>query len=222
MKTSRKPKIKELINFDKKLNSKNIIIGTDEAGRGPLAGPVVACALHFPKINKEVTEAIKYLDDSKKFSSNSKLRKEIAEEIKKYSVYKLAECTPREIEKYNILQASLIAMRKASEDLLKELLPDTEPLILVDGNFKIPQIAAQQIPVIKGDSKSASIAAASILAKVERDEKMTILSEEFQEYNWAKNKGYPTKAHIEIILEKGPCEHHRQTFLNKIFQKKLF
>lgn len=222
MKTHRKPKIKELLDFDNALRANNFLIGTDEAGRGPLAGPVVACAVHFETITPELEEAIKYLDDSKKFSGDSKLRKELSEEIKKHARYKIAECSAREIEKHNILQASLIAMRRACEELLKEMLPQNEPLILIDGRFKIKDMQALQMPVVKGDSKSASIAAASIIAKVERDEQMIAFAQEYPQYAWEKNKGYPTKAHIEAILKHGECDMHRKTFLNKIFQKKLF
>jgi len=206
----------ELIKFDKKLAKAHSIIGVDEAGRGPLAGSVVACALHFPEFNKELNEAIKYLDDSKKFSSNPKLRQELAEEIKQYAKYSIKECSVREIEKYNILQASLLAMKRACEDLLKQINPDKEPILLIDGKFAIPGYKIAQTPIVKGDGKSASIAAASILAKVYRDEMMCKLAQEYPEYRWHQNKGYPTQAHIAAILEHGPCTCHRKTFLKKV------
>ena len=210
-------RILELVKFDKKYSKKNIVIGTDEVGRGPVAGPVVACALYFPVFNKELNEALKYLDDSKKFSSNPKLRKEISEEIKKYALYSIAECSVQEIEKHNILQASLIAMKRSCEDLLKIInLSEKEPVILIDGRFKIPKYTPEQVPVVKGDTKSASIAAASIMAKVYRDELMQNLGKDHPYYNWEKNKGYPTKAHIEAIKKHGTCKWHRKSFLTKI------
>lgn len=201
---------------------KYCVIGTDEVGRGPLAGPVAACALHFPDFDKETLEILKYIDDSKKFSSNPNLRKKLAEDLKGVAKYKVAWSSPRDIEKYNILQASLIAMKIAVEDLLKELLPEKDPFILIDGKFKLKNIEADQQAVIKGDSKSACIAAASIIAKVERDNFMIKLAEEFPVYEWQKNKGYPTKAHINAIRKYGECDWHRKTFLTKIYQKKLF
>jgi ribonuclease HII len=113
LKPSRPAKILELIKFDKKIAKSNPVIGVDEAGRGPIAGPVTACALYFPKITRELKETLKYLDDSKRFSSNPKLREELAEEIKKHAIYSIAEASVREIEKINILQASLLAMRRS-------------------------------------------------------------------------------------------------------------
>ena len=217
MSLSRKYRIAELIKFDKKYSKANLIIGTDEVGRGPVAGPVVACALYFPVFNKELKESLKYLDDSKKFSSNPKLRKELSNEIKKFAQFSIQECSVQEIEKYNILQASLIAMKRSCEDLLNNINAlNKEPMILIDGRFKISKYSINQLPVIKGDSKSASIAAASIIAKVYRDELMQELGKNHPQYCWDKNKGYPTPAHLEAIKEHGICEWHRKSFLKKI------
>ena len=215
MKACRKNKIVELIKFDKKLAKLNSIIGVDEAGRGPLAGAVVACAVYFPEFNKEVIEALKYLDDSKQLSP--KLRQELSDEIKKLAKYSIQEASVAEIEKINILQASLLAMDRACKDLIRQVNFDKDPKLLIDGKFPIPKFKVDQMPVIKGDTKSASIAAASILAKVYRDEQMHKLAQEYPVYNWQQNKGYPTKAHIAAIIEHGACSWHRKTFLKKVF-----
>ncbi len=211
MKARKYPRIRELADFDRKFNCP--VIGTDEAGRGPIAGPVVAGAVSFTEFNDEVCEAIKFIDDSKKFSSNPSLRKELAREIKNVAKYGIAECSVGEIEEYNILQASLLAMKKACESITG----NECALVLVDGRFTIPSYIKNQKAVKKGDSLSASIAAASILAKVHRDELMEALAEKFPVYNWHKNKGYPTKAHIEAVRAHGYCEWHRKNFLSKIF-----
>ena len=216
MKAYRKSRIDELVKFDKKYAKTHVIIGTDEAGRGPVAGPVVACALCFHKYNKELSEALKYLDDSKKFSSNPKLRKELSEEIKNYALYGLAECTVKEIEEINILQASLLAMKRACNNLISNMNSDKDIKILIDGRFLIKKYPYEQIPIVKGDSKSAAIAAASIIAKVHRDEMMIKLAEEYPKYNWHQNKGYPTPAHLDAIRNYGICCWHRRSFLSKL------
>lgn len=223
MKIFRKSKIKELIEFDNSHGS--AIIGSDEAGRGPVAGPVVAGAVYFPDINEEVCEVIKFIDDSKKFSSNPKLRKELSEGIKSVAIYSIQECSVEEIDKINILQASLLAMRKSCEDLIAQTAINKDSLIiLVDGKFIIPKYNYRQKAVKKGDTLSASIAAASILAKVYRDELMQELAEDFPQYGWNKNKGYPTLAHREALRKHGACKWHRKTFLGKFLceQKKIF
>lgn len=228
MTPTRKSKLSELLKYDKKALKKTpILIGTDEAGRGPVAGPVVASAVCFKSINKDLKKALIYLDDSKKFSSNSKLRKELFDEIKKYSYFSIKECTVEEIEEHNILQASLIAMKRASEDVLMQVSKVQEPgfstKILVDGRFTMKNLnhsyTIEQEGVIKGDSKSASIAAASILAKVSRDEFMIKLAEEYPAYDWHKNKGYPTAAHLEAIRQHGTTKWHRMSFLTKCLDK---
>ncbi|MEI8388774.1 MAG: ribonuclease HII [bacterium] len=222
MRTFRKSKIDELVEFDRRHGL--VVIGTDEAGRGPVAGPVVASAVYFPELSEKVCEVIKFIDDSKKFSSNPKLRKELSEEIKSVAKYSIKESSVEEIDKINILQASLLAMRKSCENLIEQMNSQENLIILVDGNFIIPKYNYQQKAVKKGDTLSASIAAASILAKVYRDELMQELAKGFPEYGWSKNKGYPTKAHREALREHGACKWHRTTFLGKVLceQKKIF
>ena len=222
MRILRKSKIKELVEFDHRHSS--VVVGTDEAGRGPVAGPVVASAVYFPEFSNEVCEVIKFIDDSKKFSSNPKLRKTLSESIKSVAKYSIQECSVEDIDKINILQASLLAMRKSCEDLISQVGSQENLIILVDGNFIIPKYNIMQKAVKKGDTLSASIAAASILAKVHRDELMQELSEKFPLYGWHKNKGYPTKTHIDALRKHGPCCWHRKTFLGKVLceQKKIF
>ena len=181
--------------------SKEVFAGIDEAGRGCLAGPVVAAAVVFPKKYKN-----KLINDSKQLSKSNryKLQKIIKNEALSWSIGIVNEI---EIDKINILNASFLAMHKAICDL--EVTPS---LLLVDGNrFKAyPNIAHKCI--IKGDSKYISIAAASILAKTFRDDFMKKLDERFPEYDWKNNKGYPTKKHKLAIDKIGICKHHRKSF----------
>lgn len=196
-------------NFDKKYlsNKIKIIAGTDEAGRGPLAGPVIAAAVIFP--NDFYDERI---DDSKKLSAS--LREELFNVIRKNALsYAYTIISQNKIDEINILQASLLAMKRSVEKL--KLKPD---LILVDGN-KTFIYDAEVIQIIKGDSKSLSIASASIVAKVVRDRIMMKLARDYPIYGWETNKGYPTKVHIEAVLKFGACKIHRKTFLTKIFER---
>ena len=196
-------------NIDKKYLSEKIkyIAGTDEAGRGPLAGPVVAAAVILP--NDFYDERI---DDSKKISAN--LRQELFGVIKKNALcYAYTIISQNKIDQINILKASLLAMKRSVEKL--KVQPD---LILVDGN-KSFSYDAEVIPIVKGDSKSLSIASASIIAKVVRDRIMIKLASEFPQYGWENNKGYPTKEHIEAVLKYGACKIHRKTFLTKIYER---
>jgi ribonuclease HII len=196
-------------NFDKKYLSEKIkfIAGTDEAGRGPLAGPVVAAAVILP-----IDFYDERIDDSKKLSAS--LREELYVVIKKNALsYSYTVISQNKIDKINILRASLRAMKKSVEKL--KLQPD---LVLVDGN-KSFSYDAEVIPVIKGDSKSLSIASASIIAKVVRDRIMNKLAINFPQYGWKTNKGYPTKEHIKAVLKYGACKFHRKTFLKKIFER---
>lgn len=177
------------------------VCGCDEAGRGPLCGPVVAAAVILPR-----GLIIEGLNDSKKLSE--KKREALFDVIvEKALAYAIAEATPEEIDEINILNASMLAMRRAVDAL-----PMKADFALIDGNcsrgFEIPTET-----VVKGDAKSYSIAAASILAKVTRDRGCIELDREYPEYNIAKHKGYPTKEHMDAVIKYGPSPIHRRSFL---------
>jgi len=177
------------------------ICGIDEAGRGPLAGPVVAAAVVLPKDCR-----ILYLNDSKKLSE--KRRELLFDEIReKARAYGVGMASPRRIDEINILQATYEAMRQAVEKL--GVVPD----LLLNDAVTIPGINIMQIPIIKGDARSVSVAAASILAKVTRDRMMGEYDRLYPQYGFAKHKGYGTAAHIEALRTHGPCPVHRRTFL---------
>ncbi|MBQ4054949.1 MAG: ribonuclease HII [Clostridia bacterium] len=178
-----------------------VVCGTDEAGRGPLAGPVYAAACILP-----MGLVIEGLNDSKKISE--KKREKLFEIIKAEAIsYGIAYASAEEIDGINILNASQLAMRRAVAML------DPKPdLVLVDGNIA-RDFEMKAVPVIKGDAISPSIAAASILAKVSRDRDCIRLHERYPEYNFAKHKGYPTKEHMDAVRKYGPCPEHRKTFL---------
>lgn len=184
-----------------------IIAGVDEAGRGPLAGPVVAAAVIFPK-----DCFIPGVNDSKKLTV---AKREFYEKLIKEKAlsYGYGVVYEKEIDKINILQASLKAMKIAVSNL--SIKPD---LILIDGN-KVFKSKIMALAIVKGDAKSFSIAAASILAKVKRDKIMTNAAKKYPEYFWEKNKGYGTKQHIEAIKINGLTKMHRKTFLTKITEK---
>ncbi len=182
-----------------------LIAGVDEAGRGPLAGPVCAAAVIFPK--GLVLEGV---NDSKKLTE--KQRKKMFDKIKEKAVaYHIAWASVEEIESINILQASMLAMKRAVEGL--SVTPD---FVMVDGN-RCPDMDTPSVAIVKGDALSQSIAAASILAKVSRDRLMAELSEKYPLYEFARHKGYGTKLHREKLLAYGPCEIHRPSFLKKLF-----
>tara|TARA_B100000902_G_C27049577_1_gene783448 strand:+ start:130 stop:741 length:612 start_codon:yes stop_codon:yes gene_type:complete len=182
------------------MNGYSIIAGVDEVGRGPLAGPVTAAAVILDPLNIPDN-----LNDSKVL--NAKKRDKLFEELKFSSIYAIAHVSPKEIDKLNILQASLLAMVSAVSNL--KVKPDH---ILIDGN-KVPEkLVGRATAVIKGDSKVLSIAAASIIAKVTRDKLMHDLDSEFPGYGWAKNAGYPTKCHMNAIVKFGVTPHHRRSF----------
>lgn len=185
------------------------IIGVDEAGRGPLAGPVVAAAAKL----KNYSEALQEINDSKKLTE--KKREKLFDIILENFEIGIGIATPEEIDEINILNATFLAMRRALKDLEKKIEID-DALILVDGNFKIREYFGNQEPVIKGDAKSLSIAAASIIAKVTRDRLMVEESKNYPEYQFKKHKGYGTKAHRTVLLQKGPTPIHRKSFLTKI------
>lgn len=205
-----------LFKYDKSF--KNIIIGTDEAGRGPAAGGVFASAVYFNNLNKELIEELSILNDSKKLSE--KKREQLYPIILENTINSTVCIDVEEIEQNNILNCSLKAMKLACENVIKEAKLENY-LVLVDGNRLIKNFDGNQQFVIKGDSKSASIAAASILAKCSRDNYMRKLDEEFPQYGWRKNAGYLTKEHIEAIDKFGICKYHRKYFLRKLQARQL-
>ena len=213
-----KSKIQSLFDFDKE-NKKDCeyIIGTDEAGRGPGAGPVFAAAVCFTEINEELKEALSILNDSKQLSE--KHREELFDVIKQNCIYSIQEGSVQEIERNNILNTSLNCMKLSCEKVIQQL-NNSKTITLVDGNKLIKNYKNKQITVVKGDSKSAAIAAASILAKVSRDRFMLELSKEFPQYEWENNKGYLTVKHVEAIKKFGATKWHRTKFLRNILQQK--
>lgn len=202
-----------LFQFDKDFNT--TIIGTDEAGRGPAAGGVFAAAVCFEKITDALIKDLAILNDSKKLTA--KKRNSIYDVIKNSTLNEIVCVEVDEIEKINILNASLKAMNLACSAIID----NSDVMVLVDGNKLIKNFNYPQQFIIKGDSKSASIAAASILAKVTRDRYMEKLHEEFPMYNWEKNAGYLTKEHLDAIDKHGLCKYHRPSFLRKHFEKQL-
>lgn len=202
-----------LFEFDK---SNGIVIGTDEAGRGPAAGGVFAACVYFPEVSESLIKDLAKLNDSKKLSA--KARESIYDIILNSSIHSIIDIEVDEIEKINILNASLKGMKLACEEVIKKAQLD-EFITLVDGNKLIKNYTYPQKFIIKGDGKSASIAAASILAKVTRDRYMTKLAEEFPQYGWAKNAGYLTAEHLKAIDTYGLSKYHRPSFLRKHFEK---
>ncbi len=200
---------KELFEYDSQLRREYpLICGVDEAGRGPLAGDVYAAAVI---LNDDVL--INYLNDSKKISEK---RRELLydEVIEKADAYCIATASVEEIDRLNILQATMLAMRRAVEGL--GVKPD---LALIDGN-RLPELECKSRYVIHGDAVSASIAAASILAKVSRDRYMRELDEKYPQYCFGKHKGYGTALHYEKLAEYGISDVHRRTFLKKLYDEK--
>lgn len=187
--------------FDREYKIYGTVCGIDEAGRGPLCGPVVAATVILPDEYN-----ILYINDSKKLSETK--REEVYKEIDKYAVaYGVGIVSPERIDEINILQATYEAMRTAIHKL------SVTPDILLNDAVTIPMVDIKQVPIIKGDAKSQSIAAASIVAKVTRDHLMEEYDKLYPEYGFAKHKGYGTAAHIKAIKEYGPCPIHRRTFI---------
>lgn len=192
--------------YEKQYASCAAICGIDEVGRGPLAGPVVAGAVILPK-----DVEILYLNDSKKLSE--KKREALYDEIMEKAVaVGIGMAGPARIDEINILQATYEAMRIAIEKL------SVRPDLLLNDAVTIPDVEIQQVPIIKGDAKSVSIAAASIVAKVTRDRMMKEYDAIFPGYDFASNKGYGTKAHIEALKSLGPCVIHRRSFIGNFVQ----
>lgn len=211
----------ELFNFDESFGK--IVIGTDEAGRGPAAGGVfVACACFREKTETLIKE-LADLNDSKKLTK--KKREALYEIVKENTVNSIINIEVDEIERINILNASLKGMKLTCEAVIAKLGLNAEEkkeiLTLVDGNKLIKDYIYPQKFIIKGDGKSASIAAASILAKVSRDRYMEKLDAEFPQYNWKNNAGYLSEEHLAAIDKYGLTKYHRPSFLQKHFTKQL-
>lgn len=206
-----------LFNFDESFGK--IILGTDEAGRGPAAGGVfVACAC-FPEKSETLIKELADLNDSKKLSK--KKREALFDIVKENTINCIINIEVDEIEKINILNASLKGMKLACEAVIAQLASSDNLLTLVDGNKLIKDYIYPQQFVIKGDGKSASIAAASILAKVSRDRYMEELHEQFPQYNWKSNAGYLSAEHLAAIDKYGLTKYHRPSFLQNHFNKQL-
>lgn len=211
----------ELFNFDESFGK--IVIGTDEAGRGPAAGGVfVACACFREKTETLIKE-LANLNDSKKLTR--KKRESLYDIVKENTVNSIINIEVDEIECINILNASLKGMKLTCEAVIAKLGLNAEEkkeiLTLVDGNKLIKDYIYPQKFIIKGDGKSASIAAASILAKVSRDRYMEKLDAEFPQYNWKSNAGYLSEEHLAAIDKYGLTKYHRASFLQKHFNKQL-
>lgn len=190
--------------YEKEYESHGWICGIDEVGRGPLCGPVVASAVILPK-NCQIL----YLNDSKKLSE--KKREELYDVIMEQAIaVGVGMASPQRIDEINILQATYEAMRQAISNL------KVKPAVLLNDAVTIPEVEIPQIPIIKGDAKSVSIAAASIIAKVTRDRMMVEYDRIYPGYDLASNKGYGTKVHMEALKMVGPCEIHRRTFIKNI------
>ncbi len=179
-------------------------VGVDEAGRGPLAGPVVAAAVHLP-----LDVDIAGLKDSK--TMTAKARERCFVEIMDAGTVGIGSASAAEIDQINILQASLLAMNRAIREL--DLIPD---MCLIDGIHLVPQLPYSQLSLVKGDGRCSLIAAASVIAKVTRDRSMLMWHEKYPEYGFAQHKGYPTKDHKEALRQWGPCPIHRRSFTGVI------
>ena len=193
-----------LKKYEREYASYAHICGIDEVGRGPLAGPVVACAVILPKDCD-----ILYINDSKKLSAAK--REELYDVIMENAVaVGIGMASPERIDEINILQATYEAMRQAISKL------SVQPQLFLNDAVTIPEVQIPQVPIIKGDAKSVSIAAASIVAKVTRDRMMEALDEKYPAYHFASNKGYGAAAHMAALREYGPCPLHRRTFIRNI------
>lgn len=195
----------QMKSFENMYSEYNYICGIDEVGRGPLAGPVVACAVILPK-----DCSILYINDSKQLSE--KKREELYDIIMEQAVaVGVGSIPPNKIDEVNILQATYEAMRQAIGNL------SVTPDLLLNDAVTIPGVTVKQVPIIKGDAKSISIAAASIIAKVTRDRLMTAYDNLFPQYGFASNKGYGSKEHIDILKRIGPTPIHRVSFIKNFF-----
>ncbi len=201
-----KQRIYELQRYEREYSQYEYICGIDEVGRGPVAGPVVAGAVILPKDCD-----ILYINDSKKLSE--KKREELYEEITSKAIaWGIGMISPERIDEINILQATYEAMREAIANL------KVRPDLLLNDAVTIPGVDMKQVPIIKGDAKSISIGAASIIAKVTRDRLMVEYDKIFPEYDFAGNKGYESASHAKALREVGPCPIHRRSFIKKYLQ----
>ena len=194
-------------SIEEEINSP--VIGLDEVGRGPLAGPVISCGCHFK--NYTIINDLKdFIGDSKKLSAKKReLSFKFLQNLKKENIidFHLGIANVDEIDNLNILEATKLSMKRVVDKFnLKNA------YLIIDGNFSLNYKSYKEQSIIKGDNKSLSIAAASIIAKVHRDRLMKKLSIKFQDFGWEKNAGYGTKMHIENIHRLGPTIHHRKTF----------
>lgn len=201
-----------LFYFDREIslaNCSDFLIGVDEAGRGPLAGPVLACAAWIPETARDILSEI---DDSKKLSE--KRREDIFKKMDSCGVkWSCGWALPETIDEVNILNATFLAMKMACERLISRLNFTDKSIVLVDGPHKIKDFnRVRQIPIVDGDAKSQSIAAASIFAKTIRDRWMDVIDREYPMYGFSLHKGYGTKKHMESLRAFGPCRWHRKTF----------
>jgi ribonuclease HII len=198
--TDRKQHATDLLAFDLPYKANGLVVaGMDEVGRGPLAGNVVTACVVMPE-----EPVLVWIDDSKKLSESR--REKVFEEIMEHALYVgIGEVSPAEIDEINILQATRKAMRAAAADIPADI-------FLIDAVTGLG-LKGKEVPIIKGDASSYSIAAASIVAKVTRDRQMAELDKLFPEYGFARNKGYGTREHIEALKRFGPCPIHRRSFI---------
>lgn len=210
-------RLRRLLSFDRDLimaprkRVVQVLVGTDEVGRGCLAGPVVAAAVVLPPIDagSDLGQQLACLNDSKQV--NSKTRAELSLLLTGICQFGIAEASAAEVDELNVLYASLLAMRRA----IRKLKLNEPALIAVDGNKKIKSLRAEQVTIVDGDTFSASVAAASIIAKVYRDDLMTKLSRKHPEYCWESNKGYRSRKHWTAIHEHGMTRWHRRRFIER-------
>ena len=200
MMIDRKQHATDLLAFDQQFKANGLVVaGMDEVGRGPLAGNVVTACVVMPE-----EPVLVWIDDSKKLSESR--REKVYEEILRHALYiGIGEVSPAEIDEINILQATRKAMRAAAADIPADI-------FLIDAVTGLG-LKGKEVPIIKGDASSYSIAAASIVAKVTRDRQMAELDRLFPEYGFARNKGYGTREHIEALKKIGPCPIHRRSFI---------
>lgn len=199
----------EMLSYERTYENYSCICGIDEAGRGPLAGPVVAGAVILPK-----GCTIRYLNDSKQLSE--KMREQLYDEIMEKAVaVGVGMASPARIDEINILQATYEAMREAIEKL------SVRPDILLNDAVRIPGVEIEQVPIVKGDAKSLSIAAASVIAKVTRDRLMREYDKIMPEYGFAAHKGYGSSLHIRALRQYGPSPIHRATFIKHFTEENL-